>query len=99
MPWRLEDAVQRLAGRKGALVKIIFLPDLCNLLLKFYGDRFFKHKTDCGEAVRRFKRQLHVALVIIIHYRVALVMLFQKIQQCNGRIELAVLNEMFDKYG
>lgn len=78
-------------------MKIVFFPYLGNLLLKCYGDRFIKNKADCGETVCRFKRQLHVALVIVIYDCVALVVLFQEIQQCDGGVDFPVLDEMFDK--
>ena len=67
-------------------MEIVFFPDLSNLLLEFNGSRFFKNEANGSEAICRFKWQLHVALVIIIHHSMSLVVFFQKIKERDGGI-------------
>ena len=99
MPGRLEDAVEHLACSNRAFMKIVFFFDLCHLPTNLDRKRLFKHKADGSQTVCSFKWKLHVALVITIHHRLALVVLFQELKQGYRGVKFPVLNEMLNQNG
>lgn len=68
------------------------------LYLNFDGTGNFVYYEGVGDTVSCSKGQLHVTLVIIIHYKFSLVMFFDKSPESSGRIFDLVFGIMCEQH-